>query len=123
MKINRFILQKHYSYDLTEDNINISKVLGNWDDFHNGWIASKSIEVRWSPDSNLANVSFGMFIANYEGVGYNDLYSTYFGSDNYHSEFGLYPVVSLSSSKIGIDVSNVSNNGSSEERAWRLIKK
>lgn len=116
-----YITKTCYFYKLPEDDIVISKILGKpeYAYLYKGWLASTCVDVdEVGGGTGKYREYLYMYNVGFTGVGKFEIPKSSTFNQN-----GIYPVISLSSSNVEVDVTNRTNNGSSATRAWKLIKK
>lgn len=104
-----FVTQSFYDYEVDLENSLVKDVLGNSD----SWLASNAIYLGNS------GAGFGIRIINQKGITADVLYDAY--ANAYNSSYGFHPVIELNDD-YGVDISDSSLNGSSPEKAWKILK-
>jgi len=104
-----FVSQTFYKYTVTENAV-LSDVLGK----SASWLASQSVY------ASNTGAGFGIRNINANGINAEILYDSYANVST--KEYGIHPIIEIDSSKFYVDITDVSKDGSTPQKAWQIVK-
>ena len=105
-----YVTQSFYSYTVNSNNSVISDVLGK----STTWLSSPSVY------ASKSGAGFGVRTFSPNGVNAETLYDSY--ANIYTKDLGIHPIVELDSLKYSINISDKTKNGTTADKAWKIIK-